>query len=188
MALLRLIMAEKNLRCSPGFSLIEVLIAVFILTISLLGFDLVLLSAAQHSRDLVLQAQAVQYAEGMLDRISANPRLQGRSLEYGEVPSVHLDCDSGPCEPSQMATFEFANWKCLLAGYRHSLCHRSLAESRTLSICADWALSDGCYALPEGDGRIDVQGRNYKITVRWRHANADKSDNSFQEVFVITRI
>lgn len=177
--------SKIGVKSAPGFALIEVLTALFILTAALLGLALLLISVTQHSRELVLQMQALWYVEDMLERMRANPGLD-YAIAYEATPQPVADCARALCSPEQMALFEVASWKCLLAGTGNERCHRQLTGLREAALCQRWQLPEHCHALPGGDGRIAVSGRRYRVSVRWQSQHSQSAP--FSEITMSTRI
>lgn len=60
-------------RSRAGFSLVEVLVAVLVLSIGLLGIAGLQISSMRNNQVSYLRTQAVVLADSMLDRIRANP-------------------------------------------------------------------------------------------------------------------
>lgn len=172
-------------KSTPGFALIEVLTALFILTSVLLGLALLLISVTQHSRELVFQMQALWYVEDMLERVRANPGFD-YAIAYEVTPQPAADCARVICSAEHMAIFEVASWKCLLAGTGNERCHRRLADSQEAALCQQWQLPEHCHALPGGDGRIAVTGRLYRVSVRWQSQRSQPAP--FSEITMSTRI
>lgn len=164
-----------------GFTLIEVLVALLIVMTAVFGSTLLLLFAAQNSRDAVLQMRALHYMEDIFERIRANPA--GRyEISYEAKPAASVNCAAASCDSAQMASFEVAHWKCLLGGPKSRICSQTLVAADALALCADFGLPDRCYALPKGDGQIKVAGRKYTISIRWASAYAGKSEENMREL------
>lgn len=168
-----------------GFALIEVMVAMLLLTIGLLSFVFLTVVSLRNDREMLLQTQALQYAESMLDSIRANPVFV--PIAYGVTPTA-VNCSANACNHRQMALFELAIWKCMLAGPNHTLCASSAANSATVTACSNWLLPDECAALPEGDGQVTVQGRFYNVFVRYANSYSDAEQHEFREVSVRARI
>ena len=70
---------QVAVRVDSGFSLIEVLVALLILSVGLLGLAGLQSRGLRESNSALLRSQAVQYAEDILDRMRAN---RANALEY----------------------------------------------------------------------------------------------------------
>jgi type IV pilus assembly protein PilV len=108
---------------SRGFTLFEVLIAFFIISIGLVGVvSLQAMSkAAQHQA--VQRSRAVTLADQMLEMIRGNPRgvtrynigasaVGGGSIADQPTPN----CISAACDPNQMAAHDLWSWEQALDG------------------------------------------------------------------------
>ena len=168
-----------------GFALIEVMVAMLLLTIGLLSFAFLTVASLRNDREMLLQAQALQYAESMLDSIRANPVFV--PIAY-EVTPMAISCSTNVCNHRQMTLFELAIWKCMLAGPNHKLCASSAANNATVTTCSYWSLPDECAALPEGDGQVTAQGRFYSVSVRYANSYSDANQHEFREVSVRARL
>ena len=155
-----------------GFSLIEVLVALLITSLGTLGWAAFLVAVMQESRAVVLQAHIGFYLTDMLERIQANPTASYQ-VDFGERPAVSMDCTRQACPPEMMAAYEVGHWKCALAGTESDLCPEKAAEGDVLTLCHSLDLGDDCFALPGGDGSIQVTDQDYQITVRWRRIGAE---------------
>lgn len=159
-----------------GFTLIEVLVAIMLIALGLVGFIGVLLTSIPRDRDLLLQVQAFQYLENMVEVVRFNPHVQ--TIAYGSKPVVTVNCASQSCNPAQMALFEVAVWKCHLAGKDSDLCADTVANNPAIAVCSRWDLSEGCYALPDGDGHVKKEGQQYSVSVRWKSSKNDGDEYS----------
>ena len=57
---------------SRGFSLIEVLVALFVLSVGMMGVAALFVSSLQYGGSAILRTRAVNFADDMADRIRAN--------------------------------------------------------------------------------------------------------------------
>lgn len=130
-------------RQHKGFSLIEVLVAMVILAIGLLGLASMQTVSMRNIHSAYMRSQASVLAYDMLDRIRANANQAVTTTSYlinfGIVAPSSSDCTSSACTPSQMAAYDLSRWKTALAN-----------------------------TLPSGDGRIVAgTGNGFVITVQW---------------------
>lgn len=142
----------KN-KLSRGFTLLEVLIALLVLSVGLLGLAGLQTRGLAAVHNAYLRSQAVLLARDMGERIRANNNYlistasdlkNEYTIDY-ERSHSSSDCVSNPCSPENMARFDVDQWLLSLAN-----------------------------TLPSGDGEIDKTGTVYSITVRW---NANRSSN-----------
>jgi type IV pilus assembly protein PilV len=121
-----------------GFTLVEVLIAVLVLAIGLLGLAGLQASSLRFNHDAQLRTQATLLAYDMADRMRAN-RQAAISGDY-DTNFTNPACQGGA----------------FVAGGA-SVAERDLNE---------WRNQLACY-LPRGDGEVDFDGDVAVITVRW---------------------
>ncbi len=141
---------------AQGFSLFEVLVAVFVLAIGILGVVGLQVVSLQNNRGALFRAEAAQLASDIIDRIRANPGANYAPLAIGADPPAAPDCEANACSAAQMATFDQAQWKCSLGGFAAN------------AVCAGFGIQG---ALPGGDGSITLNGTVYTIRVQWQDAN-----------------
>jgi type IV pilus assembly protein PilV len=130
-----------------GFTMVEVLVALVVLAIGLLGIAALYLNSLQSGRTAIYRTQAVALAADLADRIRMNRTAQaGYTTAFTDVVAPVGACiTTGGCTDTQLATTDLANWKAALA-----------------------------QALPDGQGQVAVtlpvaarEPANYVITIRW---------------------
>lgn len=95
-------------RCSRGFSLIEVLIAMIVLSVGMLGIAGMYLQTLQAGRTSQFRTQAVTVAADVADRIRANPT---GGAAYTGAGADNNCIDGGiDCTPAQMAQQDVLGW------------------------------------------------------------------------------
>lgn len=101
-------------RRDRGFSLLEVLVTVVILSLGMLGVAAVLITVHKSNASSYLRQQAVQETYDILDRMRANrsAALQGSyDVALGTAPGTSsVNCTSGSCNPTQMAAYDQWQW------------------------------------------------------------------------------
>jgi type IV pilus assembly protein PilV len=150
-----------------GFSLIEVLVAVLVMGIGVLGVSALQMVSMQNNRSALERAEAVHLAYDMMDRIRTNPLGTPLGAAYGGLrigdgPPTAANCHSSVCTAAQMVAFDQASWKCLLGE------HNENAVCRTLRTAGVVPAQEAQPGLPGGDGSIVVSGGVVQITVQWR--------------------
>jgi type IV pilus assembly protein PilV len=105
---------------SPGFSLVEVLVAMFVVAMGILALAGLLQSSTRYSKMSELRSTATLLANDIADRIRANP--VGAQLGEGgyditgtsfpsSIAQAHAACTSeAPCGPSDLARVDLADW------------------------------------------------------------------------------
>ena len=93
-----------------GFSLIEVLIAVAVLAIGLLGLAALQTVSFRFNHESYQRTQATIQAETIIDRIRANPTGNYVIAATGTPPAVTTDCNTSTCTAAEMVTFDHNQW------------------------------------------------------------------------------
>jgi len=107
-----------------GFTLIEVMVAVVVLSLGLLGVAALQLTAKKSSHQAWQRSQAVLFADNLLERIRMNPSaaaayhtgLGNAALGGSTRTTPGQDCATQTCTPAQMATWDLWNWERRLDG------------------------------------------------------------------------
>ncbi len=100
---------QKNLvKRVGGFTLVEVLIALIILSIGMLGIAGLYVHSMQAGRTSLFRHHAVTLAGDVADRIRANPRA---AIAYSQA-GANNNCVNGgvDCTPAQMAANDIDLW------------------------------------------------------------------------------
>jgi len=126
---------------NSGFSLLEVLIAMLILAIGVMGAAVLQLATYRNLQTSHNFAYASMLAGEMADRITANQSEIATYAYTGTSPD-DPDCVSNVCSAAQMAAYDVAQW--------HSRVTGSTPGS-----------------LPSGTGTITVASNVATILVRW---------------------
>jgi type IV pilus assembly protein PilV len=93
-----------------GFSLVEVLITLVIMSVGMLGIAGLYVQSMQAGRTSMLRHHAVTLASDVADRIRANPRA---AVAYIDPVGADNNCVLGgvDCSPAQMAAHDILVWK-----------------------------------------------------------------------------
>lgn len=135
-----------------GFSLIEVLVSVLVLSVALLGMASLQLFGLRFQQSAYLRSQASMAAYDMFDRIRANP--QGMAAgNYGDI-----NTDSAPADPN---------------------CKRSAGgctpAQRAQTDAAEWALV--VTTLPGGSGTVSETDGDFTVQIDWTDLGPDGAEN-----------
>lgn len=130
-----------------GLTLLEVLIAIVILAVGLLGVAGLQASALRSNHSAYLKSQATAMVMDMADRIRANPRGAAQYGGYDSTVAKPADpgCLAIGCSSAQLAQYDLFEW------------HQQLTNLRQP-------------VLPDGRGLITVNGDTYSVTILWREA------------------
>lgn len=133
-----------------GFSLVEVMVSVVLLTTSLLGVAALQNASAKYDNQAFFRSQSVIQVGEMIDRLRANP--EGVSDGYYDVSLIpdslegENDCGTSTCSAQELAVYDLVKW--------------NLANAQL---------------LPGGVGSITQSAGNRIIRVSWTEQQ-DKSD------------
>ncbi len=147
-------------RTQSGMTLLEVLIALLVLSVGLLGMAGLQLTGMKMTNDSYYRSQATWLAYDIYDRMRANYDQASNTNNYrislsDSAPTGATDCATTTCTAVQMAKYDLASWKDMLAA-----------------------------KLPAGDGEIIYQdmgsGRRYTVAIQWDDSpgNAVVSDDT----------
>jgi len=154
-----------NMKTNSGFTLIEVLIAMLVLAVGLLGLAGMQATGIRNNLSAYNRSLATQLAYDMADRMRSNVAdagTFGASTYITLLPTAAAaqgSCTAvaGACTTAQMAQQDLFEW------------NQNLAN------------------LPIGFGAIAVDANNlFTITVNWddnRDGNRDNNDPNFQVIF-----
>jgi type IV pilus assembly protein PilV len=130
-----------------GFTMVEVLVALVVLTIGLLGIAALYLNSLQSGRTAIYRTQAVNLAADLADRIRANRTAQAAyGTLFADAEAAVAGCyTTGGCIDTDLASSDLARWKGTVA-----------------------------QLLPNGQGQVVVtlpiipgDPTNYVVTVQW---------------------
>jgi type IV pilus assembly protein PilV len=155
--------SARNTTAQQGFTLIEVLVAMIVLAIGLLGLAGLQASSLRNDQAAFMRTQATILAYDIADRMRAN---QGAVIagDYSydpandPAPVATPNCNApAGCSVSQMAANDLTEWLNALNTY--------LPQS-TGTVCVDSTpVASGCGAAPAI--ACDGVGSQFAITVTW---------------------
>jgi len=141
-------LTHRQRRTSAGFSLLEVLIALVILSVGLLGIAALISTALKSNDSAYMRTQATALAYNIIDRMRANiPAANNLSYNVtmpasaatGASPTT---CTTGSCSSGQLATYDLAQWEYDLAQQlpqgRGAIAAATAAGIVTVSVTVLW--------------------------------------------------
>ena len=96
-----------------GFTLVEALVALVVLSIGLLGVAKLVMGAVHADDSAYMRGQATQLAYELLDQMRAN--RPGATAGFYALAGAANDCTGGACTPQQLAQLDVINWQNRLA-------------------------------------------------------------------------
>ncbi|ADJ28936.1 type IV pilus modification protein PilV [Nitrosococcus watsonii] len=127
---------------SKGFSLLEVLISVAILSIGLLGLAGLQATGMRSNHSAYLRSQATLLAYDIVDRMRANRTAalnNSYSLDFGAPPATPAkNCAAANCEAAELAAYDLHDW-----------------------------FQNFTATLPSSDGEIQLNAGVVTVTVQW---------------------
>lgn len=169
---MRMTRLRQFTRLQRGFSMIELLVAVLVMGIGVLGITGMQVISLQNNRGALLRSEAVILAYDILDRIRANPSGTPTGLAYSgialdDAPPAATNCNANDCSSAQMVVFDQAVWKCALGSFQEN---GTCTGFHALNVLPPPDQQPG---LPEGDGSIEVDATTgiITVTVEWQDPN-----------------
>lgn len=145
------IATTKQPRASRGFSLIEALVALVVLSVGLIGLAGLQMGSIQNNHSALLRSQAVIKAYEAMDRMRAN-RTEALNGTYDRNlgDSVSPQTCYAPCNGTQLAQSDVREW------------------------------ISSVQSLPAGDGAIDVDGGIATVTISWDDTRGAQAPQVFE--------
>lgn len=145
-----------------GFSLLELLVAMLVVAIGVLGLSGLQIASMQSNRSALQRSHALLLADDIIERIRANPQ-GGYAIAAGQPPGAFADCLAQRCSGAQLARFDAAVWKCALGRWRGDPACRALP-----------AAVRARQGLPNGDGSALARGALIEVVVTWDGGGAQR--------------
>ena len=140
-----------------GFSLIEVLVAVLIVAVGILGVAGLQVVSLQQNRSALLRAEALQLGNDILDRMRANPLTDYAPVSLTSAPPSATNCVTSSCSRSEMAEYDIAQWKCSI--------NSSDTDDVPYDICTSFGIAG---SLPNGASSISKSNNGvHEVKVEW---------------------
>jgi type IV pilus assembly protein PilV len=138
----------KGITAQKGLTLLEILIALVVLSVGLLGIAGMQATGLRNNHAAYTKTQATALTMDMADRIRANPLGMASYNNFDTKVAVPADpgCIEAGCDPAKMAQFDKYQWSQPLVSTTNPI-------------------------LPEGRGVIKQNGDQFTVTLLWREPN-----------------
>lgn len=159
-------MPQHKSRSSTGFTLVEVLVALLVISIGLLGVAKLVLAAVKANDSAYFRGQAADLAYAILDDMRANRAYAlvspGYATPYGAYANPGFTCVGAlatPCTPQQLAEYDLYMWKLRLS-----------AAANAGNVTGALPSGDGqiVMSFPTGTGQVTAT-----ITIEWDDSIAE---------------
>jgi type IV pilus assembly protein PilV len=141
---------------TQGFTLIEVLVSIVIMSIGVLGITALQMRGLDGTRNALLRVQATQLASDLIQRIEVNGATTYGPVSLGDVPPVPTNCNDSNCTPAQLAQYDTTQWLCSI---------NSVATDGTTFPACDGLEITG--VLPLGQASLAMNGDEYDMKIEW---------------------
>jgi type IV pilus assembly protein PilV len=149
-------------RRQRGISLIEVMVAMLIVSVGVLGVTGLQLVSLHQNQSAMLRSEALMLGNDILDRMRANPAVDyapvAAPVGFAAAPPSAVNCTINLCSPTQMANYDIALWKCSINSTLDPLLNSQH------QVCVDLGVAG---SLPQGAASISRTGAVYLVTVQW---------------------
>jgi len=100
------------MRVQRGFSMLEILVTLFLITLWLLSSAGVQSASLQFTKAAQFRTQAVYLATDLAERMQANKTaaVAGSYVVSGSVDAAAMDCTTATCTSDELAQFDLAEW------------------------------------------------------------------------------
>ena len=140
-------LSHSNSR-SGGFTLLEVLVALLVLSLGLLGLAALQTVGIKFNQQSYQRTQATFYAYDILDRMRANRTAAGTvNPIYSNITTTtypgSTDCAATACTADQMAEYDIRKWKdAIAATLNQGVGQARVVSGRTREVIVGWVEND----------------------------------------------
>lgn len=157
-----------NRKSTSGFTMIEMLIAIIVLSIGLIGIAALQARGQQFNYVAYVRTQASFLAYDIMDRMRLNQKVH--VADNKDIPSIYNNllatakatdmsslepnCDLNACSCEDLAKYDLVNW------------FQSIKSS-----------------LPEGDAEMTLSGGTLRVTIKWQEGRSSKDETRQEWVY-----
>jgi type IV pilus assembly protein PilV len=155
-------MATDSTRYQKGFSLVEVLVALLVLSIGLLGLAALQTTSLKYNTDSYFRTQATYFVYDIVDRMRTNSTsvVDGGTYDVPDAPSAtsiistYQSCKSSTCtcdatavcDTTQLATHDLGKWyermSQVLPGASNNLATIVIDSTKKVTVTINWTERD----------------------------------------------
>jgi len=180
---------------AAGFTLIEVLIAVFVLAIGILGIAGLQIFAKQNSYDAIQRTTASHLATSIAERIRMNPQAAGDYVSSTEpvaatttAPST-CNSNASPCTPEELAVHDLQEWHSAIIGVSEQFNTNPAGGLVSPSACITAGTEDNEYTIAiawRGRSALSNPAANdCGVDATEGGTNVYGTDNEYRRLFVM---
>jgi len=171
---------DATSRAQRGFTLLEVLIAVVVLSIGLLGIATLQMTGVKQTHNSQLRASAAALAQEMADRMRANPSAaENGDYNVGAPGAPHAgmpttldeDCETNECTAPEMTTWDLVQWNDPNDVFPGAGLDDALPGGVGM-VCIDSTPNDG----DASNWQCDYAGNVYAVKVQWTDRALDAEE------------
>jgi type IV pilus assembly protein PilV len=168
-----------------GFTMLEVLVAVLILSIGLLGLAGIYVASVQNTKTANLRTLATQQAYDLADRMRTNIgalTVLSPTVPFYHLPTAtqHTSCYTATCTSQQMAENDYYEWNDPASPGSN----RSVLPDGNGVVCLDSTPSDGTWDGAALTHACDGLGTAYAIKIWWLEKAATEIQGPTYQRFV----
>ncbi|MGR8920020.1 MAG: type IV pilus modification protein PilV [Gammaproteobacteria bacterium] len=155
-------------RRARGMTLIEVLIAIVIFAIGLLGIAALQVAGLRYTAGSQSRSVAALQAESMIDRMRGNAIAVADGNYTSPIAAQTVDCGANECTPAELAAYDFNQW---LIETRQALGANGVDNTVNAVICIDSTPEDG----QNGAWACDNTGNIFAIKLEWLERQVERA-------------
>jgi len=148
-----------------GFSLVEILVAVFVVSIGLLGVARMEIMAKNSNIEAIQRTTATQLAHDIIEKMRANPKqlasYAGKTVGNSVIGTPSTQCDAASCTDTELSAWDLYQWEQSLMG---------TGEKSGTNNTGGLDTPRGCIAGPAAGGP-----GAYVVSIAWRGKTSIKT-------------